>query len=315
MAGFCIAGAERTPPEEETIAQSTFFQSTPVAPGVTQITGPGQVYCYLVEGQTGALLIDTVCGVGNLAAYCRGLTKLPIQVALTHGHMDHGGGVYDFDEVWVHPADQALLHWMATPQNRTDYVSDEQNRRGLPLHWEPADVTPPRPLPCHALADGVVFDLGGRVVEVLETPGHSAGSVCFLDRANRLFFAGDFCNRRTIVAALNATTIEVFLGSLRKVKAVQGEFDTYLHCHGDNPLDKRCIDEGIECCQRILAGTDDAVPVSLFGVNALLSNRVDERGWRLDGGITNVMYLRSNVFLKEKPEVDDVSAFDFHPYG
>ena len=39
--------------------------------------------------------------------------------------------------------------------------------------------------------DDHVFDLGGREVEVIHTPGHSPGCICLLDRAARMIFTGD----------------------------------------------------------------------------------------------------------------------------
>ena len=41
------------------------------------------------------------------------------------------------------------------------------------------------------LSEHQIFDLGGRSLEVLFTPGHTPGSVVFLDRKNKFLFAGD----------------------------------------------------------------------------------------------------------------------------
>lgn len=39
--------------------------------------------------------------------------------------------------------------------------------------------------------DGDRFDLGGRTLEVIATPGHTPDSISLLDRANGLLFIGD----------------------------------------------------------------------------------------------------------------------------
>src|SRR6516164_11683291 len=39
--------------------------------------------------------------------------------------------------------------------------------------------------------DGDKFDLGGRTLEVLATPGHTPDSIALIDRANGLLFTGD----------------------------------------------------------------------------------------------------------------------------
>ena len=41
------------------------------------------------------------------------------------------------------------------------------------------------------LKDRQVFDLGGRKLEVIATPGHTPGEIVLLDAANRIVFTGD----------------------------------------------------------------------------------------------------------------------------
>lgn len=63
---------------------------------------------YLLEGDTGALLIDCGAGIGNAAETVRGLTDKPVTVAITHGHFDHDGAAALFGEIHIHPLDIAL---------------------------------------------------------------------------------------------------------------------------------------------------------------------------------------------------------------
>ena len=50
-----------------------------------------------------ALVLDVGMGKGDLPAYLRTLTKLPVDVAITHGHGDHFGQVDEFkDSIAVH---------------------------------------------------------------------------------------------------------------------------------------------------------------------------------------------------------------------
>jgi glyoxylase-like metal-dependent hydrolase (beta-lactamase superfamily II) len=294
--------------------ESRFFTSRKAAEGVTLIEDLGHVYCYLVEGGEKALLIDTLNGVGNIAEYCRQLTSLPIIPVNTHGHFDHAAGNFAFDEAYIHPDDVKLLYWMGTVKSRMDYIRDMQRRDANPPAWSEADVLPVREMRLLPLHDAQVFDLGGRSIEVIATPGHSQGSCCFLDREHRLLFAGDSCNPRTIVCYMNAATVEEYLASMRKLKARQGEYDTFFVCHGDTPIDKSCVDDAIACCEKIMAGTDDAVPGNVFAFLVFFSNRCDERFRRLDGRIANIVYTKDNIFLKDK-KTGDFTSEPFLPYG
>ena len=49
-------------------------------------------YCFLLEGDERALLIDTVYGRGDFPNILKKLTDKPIILVNTHGHYDHTGG-------------------------------------------------------------------------------------------------------------------------------------------------------------------------------------------------------------------------------
>ena len=66
------------------------YVSTKLAPGAWHIEDTVHATyrnsMYLVEGSETAALIDTGMGSGDLAAYIKTLTKLPVIVLITHGH-------------------------------------------------------------------------------------------------------------------------------------------------------------------------------------------------------------------------------------
>jgi hydroxyacylglutathione hydrolase len=84
----------------------------------------------------------------------------------THAHYDHVAGMRAVQEAvggeyWLHPADRPLLERL-----------DEQ---GALFGFPPAPV----PQDAHDLADGQRLPLGDESLEVIHTPGHSPGGVCF----------------------------------------------------------------------------------------------------------------------------------------
>lgn len=260
--------------------------------GVTEITDLSGVHCFLVEGRDKALLIDTMTGLRGLSAFVATLTDLPVEVALTHGHMDHAGGVFEFGRCYIHPADIPMLDGRTLPA-RVGYVRGQLPPGEAP---EASAFVPDGPVEFVPLKAGDKLDLGGRALEVLHVPGHTRGSLCYLDTASGDFFAGDACNNNTLLMMDVSATIEEYLGALLALKERQGDIRRFYLFHGPSLQDKSCIDDNIQCCRDILAGTDDRVPVDFLGRPGYLAKeRTPGTFSRKDGRFGNVVYNPQQV--------------------
>lgn len=260
--------------------------------GVTEITDLSGVHCFLVEGRDKALLIDTMTGLRGLPAFVATLTDLPVEVALTHGHMDHAGGVFEFGRCYIHPADIPMLDGRTLPA-RVGYVRGQLPPGEAP---EASAFVPDGPVEFVPLKAGDKLDLGGRALEVLHVPGHTRGSLCYLDTASGDFFAGDACNNNTLLMMDVSATIEEYLEALLALKERQGDIRRFYLFHGPSLQDKSCIDDNIQCCRDILAGTDDRVPVDFLGRPGYLAKeRTPSTFSRKDGRFGNVVYNPQQV--------------------
>ena len=260
--------------------------------GVTEITDLSGVHCFLAEGRDKALLIDTMTGLRGLPAFVATLTDLPVEVALTHGHMDHAGGVFEFGRCYIHPADIPMLDGRTLPA-RVGYVRGQLPPGEAP---EASAFVPDGPVEFVPLKAGDKLDLGGRALEVLHVPGHTRGSLCYLDTASGDFFAGDACNNNTLLMMDVSATIEEYLGALLALKERQGDIRRFYLFHGPSLQDKSCIDDNIQCCRDILAGTDDRVPVDFLGRPGYLAKeRTPGTFSRKDGRFGNIVYNPQQV--------------------
>ncbi len=148
---------------------------------------------YLVEGKDRALLLDTGMGKGDLPAYIRTLTSLPIAVAITHGHGDHFGQVNEF-------------------KDSTVYMSEEDAS-----HLPPDFITPK----FKWIKDGGVIDLGGgRQFEAIHVPGHTLGSLVYLDRKDNILVTGDAISSGSMVYMFmpSCTALDQYLRGLKHLQ-------------------------------------------------------------------------------------------------
>jgi hydroxyacylglutathione hydrolase len=227
-------------------APASWFTSVSMTKNVIRISDHGADNMYLVIGTQQAMLIDNGLGSANIRDYVKTLTKLPVIVVITHGHPDHAGGNYQFKEVYIHPDDMAsATRYNSLPKKSGgiagmmtggDKVPDNDVFKDT-LNHEPTRMIP--------LIDGQVFDLGGRKLEVIYTPGH---------KENRMLFTGDNDNSLVWLHILGTLPLEVYLQSLEKINARANEFDNLYPGHGD-AVDKDFIAEQINCVKSILDGT------------------------------------------------------------
>lgn len=253
---------------------------------ITQITDPTGVYLFLVEGEKEAVLIDTGVGFAGLKETVGGLTDKPLSVLLTHMHPDHAGGADAFEKVYLHPAD---LHLKAEMQveGRMGYAVGMLRGAALtPADFIPAPGADKQYLP---LSDGQIFDLGGMTLEIIHVPGHTPGSCCVLFREERSILFGDACNANTLL--MWGTTISQYKKSLQYLQTFKDRFDMVYYSHGPRPEGpSRSLEDNIELCDRILAGTDDAIPTEFIGMPAIRAAAITPYFARLDGKYGNIVY-------------------------
>lgn len=153
--------------------------------------GMGDVWMYLTIGPEKALLIDTGFGIGNLKGLVEQLAPgKQIIVANTHNHYDHAYGNCQFDRVYCHEFEKPSME----TQNAHiwDYLFEEETARGIWAEFDRKDIVPFKPYEIIGCPDGYIINLGEDYdVELIHMGGHTAGHAGYLDKKNRIFFAGD----------------------------------------------------------------------------------------------------------------------------
>jgi glyoxylase-like metal-dependent hydrolase (beta-lactamase superfamily II) len=211
--------------------------------GVYAITEPYQfqeVISYLILGTDRALLFDTGLGIGSISAVVRELTSLPVSVLNSHTHYDHVGGNAEFDHILARdtPYTDANTRGFSHQVVAGD-VAPDALCRPLPAGFDSASFHTRPYTPAERVADGTRIELGGRTVEVLETPGHTPDEVALLDRAAGLLWTGDSFYQGPIWLFVPETDLDAYARSVDRMAALVPSLRKLLGSHNVAVSDPR----------------------------------------------------------------------------
>ena len=176
------------------------------------MVGPIMTNCYLLcdEAAKVCAVIDPGDEPKRIEAMIASCGCSPVMILLTHGHFDHCTGVAGLLEKW--PDLPVYIH----EADVTDGVGgeltfrrlDEKNQR----YWHEGDT----------------LTVGGLTLRVMETPGHSRGSVCLLVEGQGVIFSGDTLFRGNCGRCdFPGGDYRAMLRSLARLGRLEGQYQVY----------------------------------------------------------------------------------------
>jgi glyoxylase-like metal-dependent hydrolase (beta-lactamase superfamily II) len=207
-------------------------------------------FCYLLIGESKCLLIDTGIGLFSIKKEVDKLIKgKELIVINTHGHIDHFGNNDEFSEVLVNKRDKGIFEL----QNGKEFRRIFLNRAPWFYQILGKKLLKPKSFNYKYIDDDYSIDLGNRLIKGIHVPGHTPGSMVFLDVNNRLLFGGDTVVPNLVLLGLDySLSPQVFLDSMLKVKAIEDQFDLILPGHHSVTSDKSLITDYIEVAKLAL---------------------------------------------------------------
>ncbi len=225
-------------PEYKTLERvpisDAWFEVYKPAQGVFAIYEPHQAeetISYLILGDTRAVLFDTGMGISDLKKTIAQLTKLPIIVLNSHTHDDHVGDNWEFSTIYGMDTDFTRQNARGSQLDAQAEITPDQICGVLPKGFDSkAYATRPWKITAYT-HDGDRFDLGGRTLEIIATPGHTPDAISLFDRANGLLFTGDTYYPAPIWLFRPETDLEAYAASIRRLAALAPEVKAVLGAH------------------------------------------------------------------------------------
>ena len=217
---------------------------------------------YLIVGEKRAILFDTGMGISDVKKVVSELTKLPIVVLNSHTHDDHVGGNWEFDTIYSVDTDFSRQNARGSREDAQAEITPDQICGTLPPGFD-AKAYQTRPWKITKyIRDGERIDLGGRVIDVLATPGHTPDAISLFDRANGLLFTGDTYYPAPIWLYRPETDLDAYSRSIRRLAALAPQVKIVLGAHNIPVAKPRVLVELVDAFDAVRAGKVKAIPDS-----------------------------------------------------
>lgn len=244
------------------------LKTIPLRPDLWALDEVGKTIMYVINGRDKALLLDTGFGLTDLKKVVHELCgEKEIIVVNSHGHMDHDSGNNQFSRVYMGRYDEPEAHRPldeAEKKRIKDTFFEKYLAEGGSLEgWNPGPAQAVLPL-----SEGDVIDLGDYRLKVIETPGHSLGSIALFEERKGWLFTGDSMLTWEVWGQLERSAVlTVYGASMRKLADMQERVSAVFPAHWEEERNPAKL-KAYELPASVLAMYAD-------GIEAALDKRIE----------------------------------------
>jgi len=177
------------------------------------VSGPLSTNTYVLISDNESLIIDSGGDMTEVINFLKSRNIIPNLFIATHGHFDHILGInqlkYEF------PSLRFLI-------NKKD-LELVRNAESLAKYF--GIRISPIILPDCYVKEGDKIKIGEEELVIIETPGHTMGSICIL--SNNAIFTGDTLFSGTVGRTDLGGSLELLKNSLKRLKTLPDELTVY----------------------------------------------------------------------------------------
>jgi len=257
-----------------------WFEVYKAAPNTYAIYEPHQseeTISYLLVGTQSAVLFDTGMGISDIKKVVTELTKLSIIVLNSHTHNDHVGGNWQFESVYSMDIDFSKTNAKGSSEDAKAEIQPGEICGSLPEGFDSkAYVTKPWKIAGY-IHDGQRLDLGGRMLEVIATPGHTPDAIALLDRGNGLLFTGDTYYPAPIWIYRPETDLDAYAASIQRLTDLAAKVKVVLGQHNVPVAKPEVLGQLVAAFAKVRSGKVRPTP----GARGLVIYKVDGFAFRM----------------------------------
>lgn len=207
------------------------------------------VLSYLIKGTNGSVLIDTGMGLADISSVSEELKNA--KILLTHSHWDHVGGAPDFVDVSIYnhtyEVDRLKKGW--SPEEMSGFTENHFHT-DIPDGFIPELFSIPGISQFSTFAENDIISLGDITIQVVHTPGHTPGSVCFFIPEKGFLFTGDTLYAGPEYLHLDESDFNQYFHSLEKLQhTIRKNLTTIFPGHNNFTESPELLDQHILALQ------------------------------------------------------------------
>lgn len=231
-----------------------WYQLKQLSPILYQIREPGHVSFYVIKNNDQAILVDSGLGlaVDDFKQLLEDLGISHFSLLSTHLHCDHAGLNFLASKVYLSHDEYRKYLKLKDDQQILNYYSLLQNYKSWPVRE--IKNTP-------NFENQIVFIQNDRLkiydheFEVISTPGHTIGHLCFISHKLKCIFLGDLIYDGMLYLNLPDSNFDDYIDSLERIThLVEKTGYTLLPCHNSIPLDENFVRKAFRRCSEIKEG-------------------------------------------------------------